>query len=124
MLKNKHFNAVLTKFLLVITVLGVVLPAIGDITTFTAVMAAIIGTFAAYFIADLVVLSLYGNRVAVLADVIIILAVAYETVHFMEENPYMPPLGLIIIALLIGLGEWYYHSRYLARLIYKGRIKP
>jgi len=123
MFKNKHFNAVLTKFLLIITIFGLIMPVTGNITTLTAVIAAMVLTLTAYFIADLIILPLYGNRLAVLADVLITVVVAWEMVRLVERV-YLPVPGLIIIAVLVGLGEWYYHVRYLARLIYKGKIKP
>jgi len=123
MFRNKHFNALLTKFLLVVTILGLILPPMGNITTLTAVIAALTLTLAAYLIADLIVLPLCGNRVAVASDIIITLIVTWEVVRVME-SVYLPVPGLVVIALLVGLGEWYYHSRYLARLIYKGKIKP
>lgn len=123
MFRNKHFNAILTKFLLVVTIFGLILPPMGNITTVTAVIAALTLTLAAYFIADLIVLPLFGNRMAVVSDVVITLVVTREMVRAVE-SVYLPVPGLVIIALLIGLGEWYYHSRYLARLIYKGKIKP
>ncbi|MDF9406910.1 MAG: hypothetical protein A4E52_00644 [Pelotomaculum sp. PtaB.Bin013] len=123
MFKNKHFNAILTKFLLIITIFGLIMPVMGNITTLTAVIAAMVLTLAAYFIADLIVLPQYGNRLAVLSDVVITVVVAWEVVRSVEKV-YLPVPGLIIIAVLVGLGEWYYHVRYLARLIYKGKIKP
>lgn len=123
MIRNKHFNAIITKFLLVITILGLILPPAGNVTMLTAVIAALTLTLAAYLIADLIVLSQYGNKAAVAADMVITLAVVWEVARRME-SVYLPIPGLIVIALLIGLGEWYYHTRYLSRLIYKGKIKP
>jgi len=123
MFKNKHFNAILTKFLLSVTVLGLILPLAANTTTLTAVVAAVVLTLAAYIIADLIVLPLYGNRLAAVSDAVIALAVTWEVAQVVENvNPPVP--GLMIIALLIGLGEWYYHGRYLARLLYQGKIKP
>lgn len=122
MFRNKHFNAIITKFFLIVTVFGLFLPAVGGVLTTTAVTAAVAATFIAYVIADMMVLPQYGNRAAVAADFIITIAVAWEIAWVMEK--IQPPiLGLILIALFIGLGEWYYH-RYLARLIFRGRMKP
>ena len=123
MLKNRHFNAVITKFLLVVTIMGLLLPPIADISTVTAVFIALSFTFAAYALADLVVLGLYGNRLATLMDVALAMAMTWEIVKFMEGKP-VPLTGLLIIGFLIGCGEWYYHRRYLSVLLYNGRIKP
>lgn len=123
MFRNKHFNALITKFLLAVTVLGLILPPAGNVTTLTAVIAALALTLVAYAIADLIILPLYGNRLAVAADVILTLTVTWEIARRVE-NANLPLPGLVVIALLMGLGEWYYHTRYLARLIYKGKIKP
>jgi len=123
MFKNKHFNAIITKFLLAVTVLGLILPPVGKVTTLTSVVAASVVTLAAYLFADLIVLPLWGNRMAVIADSVITVVVTWETARVME-GVSVPVLGLVLITLLVGLGEWYYHSRYLAGLIFKGKIKP
>lgn len=123
MIRNKHFNALITKFLLIITVLGLILTLVGHLMTSTVVIAAVVVTLSAYLIADLIALSLFGNRVAVIADSIITLVVVWEVAWFLEDVS-IPPVSLVLVVLLVGLGEWYFHSRYLARLIYKGRIKP
>lgn len=122
MVRNKHFNAIITKFFLIVTVLGLLLPPVGKVLTFTAVIAAIVVTITAYLIADLLVLPQYGNRAAVAVDGLITMGVTWE-IAWVLENVQVPILGLILLALLVGLGEWYYH-RYLARLIFKGRMKP
>ncbi|MDD4169587.1 MAG: DUF2512 family protein [Desulfotomaculaceae bacterium] len=123
MIRNKHFNAIITKFLLIITVLGLILPSVSNLMMITVVIAAVIITLTAYLVADLIALSIFGNRIAIIADSIITLVVIWEVAWFIE-GVNVPPAGLVLIVLLIALGEWYYHSRYLARLLYKGRIKP
>jgi hypothetical protein len=122
MFKNKHFNAIITKFFLFVTVLGLFLPAAGRIMTSTAVVAALVATIITYVIADLLVFPLYGNRAAVAVDGLLTVMVTWETAWVLEDI-HVPFLGLILLALLVGLGEWYYH-RYLARLIFRGKMKP
>lgn len=122
MIKNKHFNAIITKFFLIVTVLGVILPVVGKVLTSSAVIVAVVVTITAYVIADLLILPQFGNRVAVAADGLITMAVTWE-MAWVIENVRVPVLGLLLLALLVGLGEWYYH-RYLARLIFRGRMKP
>ena len=123
MFKNKHFNAILTKFLLVVTVLGLLLPPIAKVSTVTAVFVAFSFTFAAYALADLLVLALFGNRAAVFTDVLLVMLMTWEIVNLME-NQTVPIPGLLIIGFLIGCGEWFYHQRYLSGLLYQGRVKP
>ena len=103
--------------------LGLLLPPIAKVSTVTAVFVAISFTFAAYALADLVVLALFGNRMAVITDVLLVMAMTWEFVRYME-NQSVPLAGLLVIGLLIGCGEWYYHQRYLNKLLYKGGIKP
>lgn len=122
MVRNKHFNALITKFLLIVTVLGLFLPAVGNVLTSTAVIAAVVVTVTAYLIADLLVLPKYGNRAAVAMDGLITMAITWEAAWVLE-NVQVPILGLLLVALIVGLGEWYYH-RYLAKLIFRGKIKP
>jgi hypothetical protein len=123
MFKNKHFNAILTKFLLVVTVMGMLLPSIAKISMVTAVVTALCLSLATYIVADLLILSWYGNRIAVLTDVMITIGLTYEIVMYMERQT-VPLAGLLFIGLLIGCGEWFYHQRYLSRLLYGGKIKP
>lgn len=121
MFKGKHFNAMVTKFLLLVTVLGLFLPPLGKVLTTTAVIAAIIITLVAYIIADLLVLPQYGNRAAVVADALLTMMVTWEMALLLEDVQ-VPILVLLLLALFVGLGEWYYH-RYLARLLFRGRMK-
>lgn len=122
MFRGKHFNAIITKFFLIVTVFGLILPAVGGLLTSTAVYAAIAATLAAYVIADMLVLPQYGNRAAVVADGLIAMAVAWE-IGWVLEEVQIPILGLLLVSLIVGLGEWYYH-RYLARIFFRGRMKP
>lgn len=121
MFRNKYFNATITKFLLVVTVFGITLPAAAGINTATAVAAAAVQTLLAFLAADLVVLPRYGNLAAIAVDVILSVAVAWE-VTFALESTLIPVPALAVSAIVIGAGEWYYH-RYLARLIFRGRLK-
>lgn len=123
MFKNKHFNAIVTKFLLVVTVIGLLLPPLGKISTVTAVITAACFTLAAYVLVDLVILSMYGNRLAVVADILLVMAMSWEIAMYIEHQS-IPLAGLFLIGLLIGCGEWYYHKRYLIRLLYGGKLKP
>jgi len=122
MIRNKYFNAIITKFLLIVAVLGMLLPPVAKVSTATAVVAAVVATITAYFIADLLVLPQYGNRAAVAADCLLTMAVTWE-MAWVLENALIPLPGLALLALIVGLGEWYYH-RYLARLIFRGKMKP
>lgn len=121
MFKNKFFNAIITKFLLVVTVFGLTLPAAAGINTSSAVAAAAVQTLLAFLAADLLVLPRYGNLAAVAVDALLTVVVARVIISLLE-NTVVPFPGLAIIAVLTGAGEWYYHQ-YLARLFFRGRIK-
>ncbi|MCL6639058.1 MAG: YndM family protein [Firmicutes bacterium] len=122
MFKNKHFNAIVTKFLLTVTVLGLIMPPAAGINTSSAVVAAIVLTIVSYVAADLLVLPRYGNRAAVAADAVLAAIVSWEMAWVLEDKS-VPVLPAALIVLIIGLGEWYYHG-YLARLLFRGRMKP
>jgi uncharacterized membrane protein len=122
MFRNKHFNAIITKFFLIVSVFGILLPPAAGITTSTAVAAAVAVTLVSYVIADLMILPRYGNRIAVAADVVLALLISSEAAWVLEDAG-ITPVAMTLAVLLIGLGEWYYH-KYLARLIFKGRLKP
>jgi uncharacterized membrane protein len=122
MFRNKHFNAMITKFFLVVSVFGILLPPAAGITTSTAVAAAVAVTLVSYVIADLMIFPRYGNRIAVAADVVLALLISSEAAWVLEDAG-ITLVAMTLVALLIGMGEWYYH-KYLARLIFKGRLKP
>lgn len=122
MFRNKHFNAMITKFFLIVSVFGILLPPAAGITTSTAVAAAVAVTLVSYVIADLMIFPRYGNRIAVAADVVLALLISSEAAWVLEDAG-ITLVAMTLVALLIGLGEWYYH-KYLARLIFKGRLKP
>jgi len=122
MFRNKHFNAIITKFFLIVSVFGILLPPAAGITTSTAVAAAVAVTLVSYVIADMMIFPRYGNRIAVAADVVLALLISSEAAWVLEDAG-ITLVAMTLVALLIGLGEWYYH-KYLARLIFKGRLKP
>ncbi|MCL6610664.1 MAG: YndM family protein [Peptococcaceae bacterium] len=99
---------------------GIAMPLISGIGTGEAVMAALVAAVASFLTADLVIYPRYGNVPAAVADALISAAVLWE-ISFLAESPLSWP-GLGLLAVLIAVGEWYYHP-YLGRVLFAGRRK-
>jgi len=123
MFRSKHFSAIITKFLLAVTVMGLLYAMMGYATTGTAVVAAVCFSFFGYLLADLIILPRYGNRIGVLVDIALAALISRVILQYME-NASLPPLILLVACLLIGAGEWYYHQNYLTRVIFRRKLKP
>lgn len=94
------------------------MPFFSTASTGSSVIAALIAAAASFLTADLVVYPRYGNIPAVAADALISAVALMETAYLAGTPLSMP--GLALLAVLIGAGEWYYHT-YLGRVLYSGK---
>ncbi|MHB8156333.1 MAG: DUF2512 family protein [Desulfocucumaceae bacterium] len=113
-----YTNIFFTKFLLFAPVIGLVLPIIGGIDTKVSLGAAFLAALASFLTADLVLYPRYGNLPALLADVIITILVLLEMFYLLGQNVSISALA--VTAVLIGVGEWYFH-RYMGSVLFSRR---
>lgn len=109
-----YFNVFITKFLLFAPVVGITMPLFSRLNTGDTIMAAFLAAAASFLTSDLLVYSRYGNLPAVVADVFITAAVLLVMSYMAGTT--ISVTGLIFIAALIAVGEWYYHL-YLAKAL-------
>lgn len=118
---KKHFNCILTKFLFIGPVMGILLPFFSSVKISGAIIIALAATLATYLTADLVVLPRYGNLPALAVDAAIAVLVAWEFALVLYNASISVP-GMLFTAVAVIAGEWYYHG-YLFRILFnrKGR---
>ncbi len=105
----KHIYALLIKFVMIVIITWIVLGMLtnlrfGDILYISAAV-----TILAYIIGDLLILSATNNTVATLSDFVLALVVIY-LFNFLWTTNQISFRDAFITAVLIGLGEWFYHK--------------
>ncbi len=116
-----YFNILLTKFLFYAPVIGIVFPLFCQISLAKAIILAFIAMIACFLTADLVILPKWGNIPAIIGDMLITVAISLIYAGFIFKA--WPQIGgVLLLAALIGFGEWYYH-RYLLQVFFRGKRK-
>ena len=116
------------KFVMLAVVLLVVLTLFFDVPYMDSIWTALVLTFFAYVLGDLLLFRMAANRsgqtirnmIATVGDIVI----AFLTIWFMlvaltDANENLA-LASLISALVIGAGEWFFHL-YLDKSVFKGR---
>jgi hypothetical protein len=118
--KMKHVYALLIKYIMIVVIIGAVLGSLTDLTFSDILYISLALTIISYIIGDLLILSVTNNTVATIADVILALAVIY-LFNFILINDIS--LGdAFIAALILGVGEWFYH-KYVAGKVIPSQIE-
>ena len=112
---KKHINAIITKFLFVAPVMGLLGPILSGMSYPVALSIAAIITLGAYLSADLVLLPRMGNRVALAGDALIAAIVYWEMTAITGWAKFNLPT-LVLLTILIVFGEIYFHN-YLNRTL-------
>jgi len=110
---SKHLTNLAVKFVLFTIVLALLVPGgtNGQYTFGGVLWLAVALTLLAYFVGDLWILPNYGNWTAVAADAGLVLLGLWALPPILGTPPI--PFGtMLIAALLLGVGEYYFH-RYL-----------
>ncbi|OAT80259.1 DUF2512 family protein [Desulfotomaculum copahuensis] len=114
---KKHFNPLVTKFLLFAPVMGILLPAFSKMSLAEAVVTAVISVPVVYVLADLLVLPRNGTWAAISVDALATVLITWEASSFLHGQ-VPAPLGTVLVAATIATGEWYFHE-YLMRTLFK-----
>ena len=123
-----HLKAIILKFFMLAIVLLVVLTLFFNVEIMDSIWTALVLTFFAYVLGDLLLFRMAANRsgqtirnlIATIGDVVI----AFLTIWFMlvaltDANENLA-LASLISAIAIGAGEWVFHL-YLDKYVFKGR---
>lgn len=117
---KKHFNPLITKFLLFAPVMGILLPAFSRMSLAEAVVTAVIATPVVYVLADLLVLPRSGTWAAISVDALASVFIAWEAAYILYGRVPVP-LGTLLLAVTVATGEWYFHNYLLRTLFSKKR---
>jgi hypothetical protein len=109
----RHIYAILIKFVMVTIILGIALSAMTDLTFNDILYVSATVTILAYVVGDLLILSITNNIVATIADAALALATIYAF-NFILEQRNISFSDSLITALILGLGEWFFH-KYVAK---------
>ncbi len=105
----KHIYAVLIKYVMVTVITGVVLGGLTNLTFGDILYISAAVTILAYIIGDLLILSATNNTVATISDFVLSLVVIY-LFNFLWTTKMITFGDALITALVIGVGEWFFHK--------------
>lgn len=105
----KHITALLVKFLMVAVVLEIILSLFTNLTFGNILYISAAVTILAYIVGDLLILPASNNTIATIADIFLALATIYAF-NFWGNNRYISFTSSLISAIVIGLGEWFFHK--------------
>ncbi|MDF2590017.1 MAG: hypothetical protein K0S41_3858 [Anaerocolumna sp.] len=109
----RHISAILIKFVMVTIVLGITLSVMTNLTFTDILYVSATVTILAYVVGDLLILSITNNVVATIADAALALATIYAF-NFIWEFKNISFTDSLITALILGVGEWFFH-KYVAK---------
>ena len=106
----KHVAALLIKYVMITLILEIVLMLLSGLSFGSVLWISFIVTIAAYLIGDLLIVPVTSNTVATLTDIGLIFVLVYMFNFLWKDVVEIPLLSAIAVALMIGIGEWYFHK--------------
>lgn len=105
----KHVMALLVKFLMVAIILEIALGLLTDLAFSQILIVSLAVTLIAYIIGDLLILRFSNNTVSTISDAILSFITIYGF-SLMENYRDIELLDAVICAVVLGIGEWFYHK--------------
>lgn len=126
-----HLKALVIKFVMIAAVLGIILAGIFDFAFTDTLVISLVLTLLAYVVGDLGIFQNAGARaeqdkrniVATLSDVLLAAIVIYFMGQSFSENSESIVAAAIVSAVVIGLGEWFFH-KYIDRQVFTAADVP
>ncbi|RHW40095.1 DUF2512 family protein [Lysinibacillus yapensis] len=120
-----HLKAIVIKFVMIAVVLGIILSGIVGMEFSDTLLISLVLTVLAYVVGDLGIFQNAGdyterkkrNLIATISDVILAAIVIYFMGQSMVQDSSNFLTAAIISAIVIGLGEWFFH-KYLDRQVF------
>lgn len=104
----KHVMALVIKFILAAVVSEIILGIFTDLSPGEILAVSLIITAVTYPVGDLLILSVFNNTVAAVADAGMCWLVIYLGNYFWPARN-VPLLGALSAAVIIGIGEIFFH---------------
>lgn len=115
----KHLTALFVKFVMVAIILELVLSILSSLSFTQILYISVAVTLVAYFIGDLLILSISNNIVATIADAGLIFLTIY-TFNYARTYRTISFSDALIAAVITCAGEWVFH-KYVARRVFPDR---
>ncbi|MCM3722864.1 MULTISPECIES: DUF2512 family protein [Solibacillus] len=120
-----HLKALVIKFVMIAAVLGIILAGFFDFAFSDTLVISLVLTLLAYVVGDLGIFQNAGthaeqdkrNIIATLSDVLLAAIVIYFMAQSYSENNDNIVAAAIVSAVVIGLGEWFFH-KYIDRQVF------
>lgn len=120
-----HLKALVIKFVMIAAVLGIILAGFFDFAFSDILVISLVLTLLAYVVGDLGIFQNAGthaeqdkrNIIATLSDVLLAAIVIYFMAQSYSENNDNIVAATIVSAVVIGLGEWFFH-KYIDRQVF------
>lgn len=116
----KHIAALLIKFVMVAVVLEIIFSILTTLTFASILYIAAAVTIIAYIIGDLLILPASNNTIASMSDVALALATMYMF-NYIWSTTQIHFVSALIAAVIIGVGEWFFHKYVSNSVLKKGR---
>ena len=126
-----HLKALVIKFVMIAAVLGIILAGFFDFAFSDTLVISLVLTLLAYVVGDLGIFQNTGARteqdkrniIATLSDVLLAAIVIYFMGLSFAENSESIVAAAIVSAVVIGLGEWFFH-KYIDRQVFTAADAP
>lgn len=105
----KNFWNLIIKTVFILVVLAWFIPLFGKSMWTQTIITGIILSILAYVVADLWVLPNFGNLAAVITEFVMAALVIWLMMKALPQF-VLSGKGVLMIALIIGLGEWLFHG--------------
>ncbi|MEB7406789.1 YndM family protein [Enterococcus hirae] len=105
----KHVKALIVKAIMIWAILWIVLTGLYGVSFMDSTIVGVIIVVMIYVLGDLLILRKVGNIAATIADAGSSAVILWVYLYFMNDmtNIWM---RVLIPALLIGIGEWFFHK--------------
>lgn len=117
----KHLIALLIKFVMVFIVLYVIMGLFFGISIGNVFIMSLFLTVTAYMLGDLVVLPMWGNLIATVADFGLALIGIWLISYYILGISIPLVTGVLTSAVLIAFGEWFFH-KYLKGKVIESKV--
>ncbi len=119
----KNIVNLIIKMALITVILAILIPVYGKSTWTQTIVTALVLTLIGYVVADLWVLTKYGNGVALVIEFFLSLVVIWAMKQALPVFR-LSGIGLVIIAAALTIGEWLLHLFFFATKARDREVKP
>lgn len=114
---NTHLRALFIKFFIALAVTGILLFFTG-ITLTGGLLIALVLTLVTYLAADIPFLPVLGREFTAVVDAVLAIPVLWS-MTWLYTGIYPSAAVLVLLALIVAVGEWFFHVYAMRTGIYK-----